>query len=72
MNPFLLIGHTVSFFPTASAMKVLQSKAIVHRDLKPQNILLSYSGITQPRPIDIKIKIGNVSFRYTDIGMKFS
>ncbi|XP_046839736.1 serine/threonine-protein kinase unc-51-like isoform X2 [Xenia sp. Carnegie-2017] len=59
-----LSEDTICFFLTqiASAMKVLQSKAIVHRDLKPQNILLSYSGITQPRPIDIKIKIADFGF----------
>ncbi|XP_028396747.1 serine/threonine-protein kinase ULK2-like [Dendronephthya gigantea] len=46
----------------ASAMKILQSKGIVHRDLKPQNILLSHSGVSHPRPADIKIKIADFGF----------
>lgn len=41
-------------------MKAMVSKDIVHRDLKPQNILLSHDGKTKnPRPEDMKLKIGN-------------
>ena len=45
-------------------MKVLQSKGIVHRDLKPQNILLSHSGVSHPKPADIKIKIGRLNCQH--------
>lgn len=63
-QPFIPLNLNFSeaiifYLPSAAAaMKILQSKGIVHRDLKPQNILLSHSGISHPRPADIKIKIG--------------
>ncbi|XP_031569627.1 serine/threonine-protein kinase ULK2-like [Actinia tenebrosa] len=46
----------------ASAMGTLQSKGIMHRDLKPQNLLLSYTGTSNPSPSDIKIKIADFGF----------
>ena len=58
MNCTSITTYYSLFLSVASAMKILQSKDIVHRDLKPQNILLSHSGGSHPRPADIKIKIG--------------
>lgn len=52
----------IDFSSTAEAMKALSGKGVVHRDLKPQNILLSHSGMSNPPPHHITLKIGkNIS-----------
>ncbi|XP_054715170.1 serine/threonine-protein kinase unc-51-like [Uloborus diversus] len=46
----------------AEAMKVLNQMEVVHRDLKPQNILLCHSGMPNPAPSEITLKIADFGF----------